>query len=134
MIHDEWGKAATTWAINRLPEGKYPASLLISGWVHVLGRVPSWMTELAQEHPELVTSTLLPPATRWRLHAASPTVAGWHHLAGVRGTPTTIEPALFRHTADVAVQTLEQALGESTDDAKRLVLRRWLYELTGVTP
>lgn len=130
-IQQEWGKAAVTWAVNGLPARKYPAALLVGGWIHAFGKVPSWLQELAEAHSDLVTSTLLPSTTRWQLHCAAPTVAGWHHLAGVRGTPTTIEPALFGDVVDVAAETIEQAFGETVDESKRNILRQWLYELTG---
>lgn len=134
LLHDEWGKAAVTWAVSRLPDRKYPAALLIGGWLHAFGSVPSWMRELAQEHPALVTSTSLPSATRWTLHTAAPTVAGWHHLAGARGVPAAIEPAIFGDKADVAVETLTVALGENVDHVKRASLEAWLRELTGTMP
>lgn len=134
LLRDEWGKAAVIWAANKLPERKYPAALLISGWLHGFDRVPSWMREVAEEHPGLVTSNVLPPATRWQLHATSPTVAGWHHLAGARGVPPTVEAKSFGDRLAVAVETLEQAHGETMDDGKRLALRRWLHELTGMSP
>lgn len=134
LSRDEWGKAAVTWAISRLPDGKYPAALLVAGWLHLRGKVPSWLGELAEEHPGLVTSTSLPSATRWTLHTAAPTVAGWHHLAGARGVPAAIEPALFGDKADVAVETLTVALGENMHQVKRASLEAWLRELTGTVP
>lgn len=134
VLRDEWGKAAVTWAVNQLPARKYPAVLLIGGWLHAFGHVPVWLREIADAHPDLVTSNVLPPATRWQLHTAAPTVAGWHHLAGVRGIPTTVAPALFGDKADVAVDTLHQAIGETTDEGARLRLLTWFRELAGEVP
>lgn len=134
LLRDEWGKAAVAWAVSHLPESRYASSLLIGGWLHAFGRVPSWMRELAEEHPDLVTSTSLPSATRWTLHTAAPTVAGWHHLAGARGVPAAIEPALFGDKADVAVETLRVALGENMQQVKTASLEAWLRELTGTMP
>lgn len=132
LIRDEWARTALADAINHLPETKYPAVLLISGWLAVRGGIPGWMRELVEERPDLVSSTLLPPATRWQLHRAAPTVTGWKALASVRGPGTTLEPSMFGGQCDVAVATLEQALGETVDDAGLGVLRGWLHELTGV--
>ena len=134
LLRDEWGEAAVTWAISRLPDGKYPAALLISGWLHAFGRVPSWMRELVEEHPDLVASNVLPQTTRWQLHTMSPTVAGWHHLAGTRGVPQTIEASSFGDRLAIAVETLERARGEAADVTKRSILLRWFYELTGTNP
>lgn len=130
-IRDEWGKAATACAVNGLPARKYPVVLLIGGWLHSFGVVPDWMSEIAEVHPDLVTSGVLPAATRWQLHTAAPTVAGWHHLAGLHGAPPTIEPSLFGGVVDVAVKMLEQAIGENVDQAKRATLEAWFHELTG---
>ena len=121
-IRDEWGKAATTWAINRLPN-RYPLLLLVSGWVHVFGVVPRWMGEIAEAHPDLVTSLRLPREVRWILHRAAPTVVGWRTLASALGWTPTIEPTLFGHEADVAMTTLEVAIGETVDEAARFRLR-----------
>lgn len=134
LSRDDWGKAAVSWAMTRLPDGKYPAALLIAGWLHLRGEVPPWLGELAEEHPDLVTSRSLPSSTRWTLHTAAPTVAGWHHLAGARGVPAAIEPALFGDRADVAVETLMVALGENVDQVKKAALKAWLHELTGTMP
>lgn len=133
LLRDEWGKAAVTWAVNRLPARKYPAVLLVSGWVHAFGIVPRWMSEVAEAHPDLVTSPCLPRETRWTLHRAAPTVFGWRSLASALGWTPVIEPALFAGEADVAVETLEQAIGETVDETARLRLRLWLRELTGQT-
>lgn len=132
-VRDEWGKAAVTWAVSRLPE-RYPLVLLVSGWVHAFGAVPDWMGELAEAHPDLVTSPRLPREVQWTLHRAAPTSAGWRSFASALGWTPTIESALFGGNLDVAVDTLEQAIGESTEESARLRLRLWLRELTGTTP
>lgn len=132
-LRDEWGKAAVTWAVNRLPN-RYPVVLLVSGWVHAFGLVPGWLGEIAEAHPDLVTSPRLPRESRWILHRAAPTVVGWKNLASENGWTPLVGPALFGHEADVAVETLQQAIGESTDEAARLRLRVWLHELTGEMP
>jgi len=134
LLRDEWGKAATRWAVNGLPERKYPAALLISGWLHAFSKVPSWMRELAEEHPHLAASNVLPQATRWQLHTMSPSVGAWHHLAGTRGVPPTVEASSFGDRLAIAVETLEQAHGEAADVTKRSILLRWLHELTGAMP
>lgn len=131
-LRDEWGMAATTWAIEELPN-RYPVVLLVSGWVHAFGFVPAWMGEIVEVHPEVVTSPRLPREVRWILHRAAPTVAGWKSFASALGWTPTIEPALFASEAGVAIQTLAQAVGEATDEGARFRLRGWLHELTGQT-
>lgn len=133
-LRDEWGKAAVTWAIDHVPERKYPAVLLVSGWVHAFGLVPGWMGEIADERPDLVTSAIVPRDTRWQLHHAAPSVRGWKSLASALGWTPVLEPALFGDRLDVAVDTLEQAIGETTAASQGFVLRRWLLELKGAQP
>ncbi|MBX3232004.1 MAG: hypothetical protein KIT84_20190 [Labilithrix sp.] len=91
------------------------------------------MTELAEAHPDLISSSFLPRETRWQLHRAAPSVRGWHHLASENGWTPMVAPALFDHEADIATTTLEVAIGESTDGSARLRLRLWLREMTGQT-
>lgn len=133
FLRGEWGKAAVSWAVNGLPARKYPTALLIGGWLHAIGRLPPGLRELVEEHPDLVTSAVLPRETRWQLHRAAPTVAGWRSFACALGWMPVIEPALFGHEADVAAETLQQAIGESIEESARLRLRLWLRELTGTT-
>lgn len=131
-VRDEWGKAAFIYAVNHVPETKYRAAFLVSGWLHAFGRVPDWMAEIAEAYPDLVASTHVPREVRWRLHMAAPTVQGWKTLASALGRTPTIDPALFGHTVDVAVTTLEVAIGETADEKTKSVLRSWLHELTGM--
>lgn len=131
IVRDEWGKAATTWAANGLPGRKYPLAPLVSGWLHAFGKVPTWLGEIAEAHLDLISSSLLPRETRWQLHRAAPSVHGWRSLVSGLGWTPVIEPTLFDHEADVAVETLRQAIGESTDEATRLRLCLWFRELTG---
>lgn len=133
-LRDEWGKAALTWAINHVPERKYPAALLVGGWVRTFGRVPDWMGEIADEHPDVVTSAVLPRETRWQLHRAAPSVRGWKSLASALGWTPVLEPTLFADRLDAAVDTLEQAVGETADATRGFTLRRWLLELKGAQP
>lgn len=132
LLRDEWGKAAVTWAVNRLPN-RYPVLLVVSGWVHAFGLVPDWMGEIAEAHPDLVTSPRLPREIRWILHRAAPTAFGWRSLANALGWTPIVEPALFGREADVAVETLQQSIGETTDEGTRLRLRIWFRKLTGTT-
>ena len=88
------------------------------------------MAEIVEERPDLVTSAALPPATRWQLHRAAPSAAGWRSLASVRGCDPIVEASTYGSRLDVAVETLGQALGECPD-AGKVGLRRWLHELTG---
>lgn len=133
-IRDEWGMAVFKNAVDRLPEKKYPAALLVAGWLSERGEVPDWMREAVEERPELVSLALLAPATRWQLHHAAPSVAGWKGLAGMRGVKPVLEPPAFRFALDAAVETLKQAHGETVDEAARFTLGRWLVELTGAPP
>jgi len=79
----------------------------------------------------LVTTGLLPIATRWHLHRAAPTVAGWRALASARGPCPEVDAALFASRADIAVETLEQAIGETPDESRTVTLARWLLALRG---
>jgi len=133
LLRDEWGKAAVAWAINRLPN-RYPLLLVVSGWINATGGVPRWMGEIAEAHPDLVTSPRLPREIRWTLHRAAPTVTGWKSLASALEWTPTIDPAPFGHEADIAMTTLEVAIGESTDESAKLRLRLWLGAMTGTTP
>jgi hypothetical protein len=133
-IRDEWAKAAFSNAVKELPRIRYPVALLVSAWLSERGAISEWMREIVEERPDLISSTLLPPATRWQLHHAVPSVGGWKSLADMRTTKPVLEPSMFGPRLDVAVDTLEQAIGEMTAEATSMVLRRWLHELTGVTP
>jgi len=89
-IRDEWGKAALVSVFERLPGSKYPVALLVGGWMCARGDVPEWMRELVENRPDLIASSVLPPATRWQLHRASPSVADCflflpHTFAGCEG-------------------------------------------------
>lgn len=132
-IRDEWVKAAVSSAVEELPRIRYPVALLISGWLSERGAAPEWMRELVEERPELVSSTLLPPATRWQLHGVAPSVEGWKSLTGMRGMKPVLEPAKLGDRLDIAVTTLEQAVGETCNGPTAAVLQQWLCELTGVT-
>jgi len=132
-LRDEWGKAVFTNAVNHLPAAKYPAAFLIAGFLSERGEVPTWMREVVEERPDLVSSSLLALATRWQLHHAVPTVAAWKSLAGVRGVKPVLEPPTFGSSLDVAVETLKQAIGETPDGDQGPVLRCWHHELTGST-
>ncbi len=131
-IRDEVGKAVLIHAIGNLPERKYPVALLIGGWLWAQGDVPAWMREVVEERPDLITSGALPVATRWQLHTAAPSVTGWRSLAGLSGEKPTLEASTFGSWLDVAVETLQQALGETTDEGRKTMLHRWLVELTGM--
>jgi hypothetical protein len=133
-IRDEWRKAAMTWATNRLPESTYCAARIIEEWLCTHGVVPGWMAELAEAHPDLISSSFLSCEAKWRLHSAAPTVHGWRSRANENGWTPVVELALFGEQADIAMQTLRQAIGESTDEAARLRLHLWFRELTGTAP
>ncbi len=133
-IRDECGKAVLVAVIERLPGSKYPVALLVGGWLCARGDVPEWMRELVENRPHLITSSVLPPATRWQLHRASPSVAGWRSLADLRGEKPVLEASSFGPGLDVAVDILQQAVGETPDEARKSVLGRWLHELTGSVP
>lgn len=133
-IRDRWAEAAFRHAVNDLPNSKYPAAFLVSGWISAHGVVPEWMRTVVEERPDVVASTGLPLATLWQLHTAVPSVAAWKALAESHRTKPVLEPAQFANQLDIAVETLEQAIGETSDVAANAVLRQWLHELTCVTP
>lgn len=133
-IRGKWAEAAFRHAVNDLPNSKYPAAFLVSGWISTYGVVPEWMRTVVEERPDVVASTGLPLATRWQLHHAVPSVAAWKALAESRRTKPVLEPAEFANQLDIAVETLTQAIGETSDAATNAVLGRWRHELTGETP
>jgi len=133
-IRDQWADAAFRHAVNDLPNSKYAAAFLVSGWISTHGMVPEWMRTVIEERPDVVASTGLPLATRWQLHYAVPSVAAWKALAESHRTKPVLEPASFANQLDVAIETLTQAIGETSGAAANTVLRRWLHELAGLTP
>jgi hypothetical protein len=88
--------------------------------------------EVIERNPTLLGSAGLPPWLSWRLHQAAPTVRGWRVLAAKpwRGNEVP-SAASFGGELDIAIETLEQAVGEQPKGAPRIVLARWLVELRG---
>jgi hypothetical protein len=133
-LREEWMRAAIAAALERLPESKTTIALLIGGWVLARGEALEWIADLVEERPELVTTGMLPVATRWVLFRIRPHVAGWKSLAVARGPCPALDAAYFNHQASVAVDTLEAAIGQTPDDARRLTLARWLVAVRGSMP
>lgn len=133
-VQGKWAEAAFRHAVNDLPNSKYAATFVVSGWISTYGMTPEWMRTVIEERPDVVASTGLPLATRWQLHYAVPSVAAWKALAASHRRKPVLEPANFANQLDVAVETLTQAIGETSDAAANAALRLWLRELTGVTP
>jgi hypothetical protein len=133
-VRDKWAEAAFRHAVNDLPNSKYGATFLVSGWISTHGMVPQWMRTVIEERPDVVASSGLPLATRWQLHYAVPSVAAWKALAESHRTKPVLEPAKFANQLEVAVETLTQAIGETSDAAANAVLRHWHHELAGVAP
>jgi hypothetical protein len=88
--------------------------------------------EVLERNPGLLGSAGLPPWLSWRIQRAAPTVRGWRVLAAKpwRGNEVP-SAASFGAEFDVAIETLEQAVGEQPKGAPRIILARWLVELRG---
>lgn len=131
VVREQWIHAAVADALQRLPESKTLIALLVGGWILARGDELGWVADLVEEHATLVTTGLLPIATRWHLHRAAPTVAGWRALSSARGPCPELDAALYGSRADIAVETLELAIGQTPDESRRITLARWLLALRG---
>jgi hypothetical protein len=90
------------------------------------------MAAAIELRPELLLAAHLPSRWVWPLHLAAPTTRGWQLLAGhVLHAGHVIEVAAFGSELDVALETLDRALGEERRSAERLTLARWLAEIGG---
>lgn len=108
------------------------AANLIHHRLHEVEDVPVGVGDVLEAHPRLLQERPVTASQAWRLHRARPTPRGWQVLAT---TPTTsdcvVSPSAFRSELDVAIDTLEAALGSEPEGARRVTLARWLAELRG---
>jgi len=108
---------------------------LIRAWLDLHGSVPDWMADVVEQRPDLLSSPHMPSRWVWPLHAAAPTTTGWHLLAGsLNQKCQPLEAVVFGPELDVALETLDRALGEERDPARRIALAGWLAELGGPLP
>lgn len=127
-VHGEWSSVVLRFDST---ESFRASQRVLWQWVGEHGTLLPWMREALELHPELL-STWLPHSIRWLLHRAAPTARGWRTLAG---WPThgdeIVSAARFGKELDAAIQTLEAALTEERNEVRRVVLARWLSEVSG---
>jgi hypothetical protein len=108
---------------------------LLYGWVRS-GRDAEpgpELRECVERNPQIFTSTMtLAPFLCWRLQQVVPTTAGWRALAADRSRAGDVPSAeLFGSELDLAIETLEVALGEEAEGARRVILAGWFAALGG---
>jgi hypothetical protein len=127
-VQEEWAATALDFAVSSGCE----TERLIRAWLDLHGSVPAWMAPAVEQRTELLVSPHMPCRWVWPLHAAAPTTKGWHLLAGSADHQCkSLDAVAFGSTLDVALETLDRALGEERDPARRLALAGWLTELGG---
>ncbi len=127
-VRDRWAARAFDFAST----SQQQPEVLIRPWLDLHGAVPSWMAAGVGMKPDLLVSPYVVSRWVWPLHMAAPTTRGWLLLAGdAHHKDHTLDAAAFGLQLDVALETLDQALGEERDAAIRLVLARWLVDLGG---
>lgn len=129
-VRAEWASDALAYAMAHDEAEDLRPERVIGSWLDLYSAVPDWMGAAIHQRPELLVSPLLACEHVRLLHSAAPTAKGWRLLAG--------HPYYRKHgfdgfgsELDVALDSLDRALGEERDGAKRLVLARWLGEIGG---
>lgn len=130
-LRDEWCAAAVAWTLRDWPDDEWHAGIVVRRALEACGAVPAWLRVQVEAFPELVASRAVSARDAWRLHAAAPSVAGWNFMFDRRLDDAVIAPASFGASFDVAVESLEQAIGEAPSEIRRIALARWLVLLRG---
>jgi hypothetical protein len=137
----EWqARVTATWfvrALDRALERGFDRCVesLLCGWFRSAhDAIPNAeLRACVERNPHLFSTKMaLAPFLCWRVHEVAPTLAGWKALAANPfGIDVTPSPSSFGAELDVAVDTLESALAEEREGARRVTLARWLIELRG---
>lgn len=107
------------------------AATLLNAWVDHRGASGAWVREAVETTPFLIQSEGLPVARRQQLHAAAPTVLGWHTFgSGAEHAGLFWSADCFGSAIDDARQTLEHAMAE-TSPARRVRLAAFLVQIAG---
>ncbi len=131
-VREEWAREALALVTDSSPTFPAGAERLIRAWLDLHSTVAEWMAPTVEQRPDLLASPHMPPRWVWPLHAAAPTTRGWHLLAGLANHKCQpLDSAAFGAQLDVAFETLDRALGEERDPARRIALASWLAELGG---
>lgn len=90
------------------------------------------LREVLNEHPDILKSLGIPPWLAWRVQVVAPTIDGWRTLASRSSRDNDVPDAsTFASQLDIAIDTLEAAVGSEPEGARRVTLARWLAELRG---
>jgi hypothetical protein len=131
-VCEEWARDALALVTDSSPTCPVSAERLIRAWLDLHSTVPEWMAPTVEQRPDLLMSPHMPSRWVWPLHAAAPTTQGWHLLAGLANHKyQPLDAAAFGPQLDVALETLDRALVEERDTARRVALAGWLVELGG---
>ncbi len=131
-VREGWAREALALVTDSSPTFPVSAERLIRAWLDLHGTVPEWMAPTIEQRPDLFASPHMPSRWVWPLHTAAPTTRGWHLLAGLaKHTCQPLDAAAFGPQLDVALETLDRALGQERDPARRIALAGWLAELGG---
>lgn len=133
LVAPSWMPVAVNWALGRVWRPICAAASLLEAWVVRYGADEPWIRGTVDRCPLIMRSKQLPLSVRRALLGAAPTIHGWRFLSHETGSqhfpPWT--PTYFGDRADVAVESLQCALGEEGANGARVLLARWLVELVG---
>ena len=129
-ITDDWFAECMHHVVRQ--ERLWIAAGLVSNRLQGHDIVPDHLRDLVQQYPALLGIRPLASSEAWQLHQACPTPQGWRVLAT---EPTRRDyvaaPGEFGSELDVAIETLEAAIGKEDVSQTRTILTRWLHELGG---
>jgi hypothetical protein len=129
QVREDW--ARESMSIASVADRRQSRALM-QRWLDAFDTVPDWMRDAIETTPSLLT-THFTDAARWVLHRAAPTSHGWKVLAGRRHEEGAqmLVPEGFGNQLDQAIETLEAAMSEEPNAARRVALARWLGEIAG---
>jgi hypothetical protein len=131
-IASGWFVPALEHAIAR--QSRMAVEGLLYGWVRA-GQDAEPSPELracVERNPGLFAPTMtFAPFLRWRVQQVAPTTEGWRALATHSPEDDVPSADLFGSELDRAIETLEAALAEEPEGARRVALARWLSDLRG---
>jgi len=130
-VRSEWQRSLIDSMVTGLPANAARLARLVRRIVHA-GEVPSWLRERVETYPSQFCTLDLGLGCMAALHRAAPTVQMWRHLASASrwgAEPLSWDPRGFGTALPAAIETLQQAVGQSSRDSGSVVLARWLVDL-----
>ena len=131
-LTDDWFTECVHHVVRQ--DRPWIAAGLLSNRVQAHDIVPEYLRDLVQQYPFLLGIRPLASSEAWQRHQSRPTPQGWRVLARASLRRDYVAaPAEFGSELDVAIETLEAAIGAEGSAVTREVLTRWLRELGGGT-